>query len=69
MSYMHYPLVGDEVYGKKDTKFKVNGQMLHARILGIIHPRTGKYMEFESNLPNEFKELLEKLEKILLEGY
>lgn len=63
MSYMHYPLVGDEVYGKKDTKFKVNGQMLHARILGIIHPRTGKYMEFESNLPNEFKELLEKLEK------
>ena len=63
MSYMHYPLVGDEVYGKKDTKFKVNGQMLHARILGITHPRTGKYMEFESNLPNEFKELLEKLEK------
>lgn len=63
MSYMHYPLVGDEVYGKKDNKFKVNGQMLHARILGITHPRTGKYMEFESNLPNEFKELLEKLEK------
>ena len=63
MSYMHYPLVGDEVYGKKDSKFKVSGQMLHAKLLGISHPTTGKYMEFESELPKEFKELLEKLEK------
>ena len=37
--------------------------MLHAKLLGISHPTTGKYMEFESELPNEFKELLEKLEK------
>lgn len=63
MSYMHYPLVGDEVYGKKDSRFKVDGQMLHAKLLGIIHPTTGKYMEFESELPKEFKEILDKLEK------
>lgn len=63
MAHMHYPLVGDEVYGKKDPKFKVNGQMLHAKLLGIIHPTTNKYMEFESELPNYFKEVLDKLEK------
>lgn len=63
MAHMHYPLVGDEVYGKKDPKFKVNGQMLHAKLLGIVHPTTNKYMEFESELPNYFKEVLDKLEK------
>ncbi|MDO4282872.1 MAG: RluA family pseudouridine synthase [Clostridia bacterium] len=63
MSYMHHPLVGDEIYGKKDSKWKINGQMLHAKLLGITHPSTGKYMEFESDIPSEFKELLEKLEK------
>lgn len=62
MSYKNHPLVGDEVYGKKDTTFKVQGQMLHAKILGFIHPTTGKYIEFESNLPSEFEEILVKLE-------
>lgn len=63
MAHMHYPLVADEVYGKKDPKFKVNGQMLHAKLLGIVHPTTNEYMEFESELPKYFKDILDKLEK------
>lgn len=62
MSYNGYPLLGDEVYGKKDTKFKVKGQMLHAKVLGFIHPTKNEYIEFESNLPKEFEEILMKLE-------
>lgn len=63
MSYMKHPLIGDEVYGKTDNKFKISGQMLHAKILGIIHPTTKEYMEFESKLPEEFKYIVDILEK------
>lgn len=63
MAYKGYPLLGDEVYGKKDNKFKVKGQMLHALTLGFIHPATKKYIEFTSSLPKEFKELIDILEK------
>ena len=63
MSYIGHPLVGDEVYGKKDSKFKVEGQMLHARLLGFIHPTKNEYVEFTSDIPKEFKNLLETLEK------
>lgn len=63
MTYLGHPLVGDEVYGKKDGKWKVEGQMLHAKMLGFIHPSTGKYVEFESDLPSEFSEIIEKLER------
>ena len=63
MAYKGYPLLGDEVYGKKDSKFKIEGQMLHAKLLGFTHPTTGKYMEFESELPEDFKKLIELLEK------
>lgn len=63
MSYIHHPLVGDEVYGKKDSKFKVSGQMLHAKLLGFNHPITEKYMEFDSNLPEEFTNILTSLER------
>lgn len=63
MSYIHHPLVGDEVYSKNDLKFKIKGQMLHARILGFNHPTTNKYVEFESNLPEEFENLISKLRK------
>lgn len=62
MAYKNHPLLGDEVYGKKDNTYKMQGQMLHAKVLGFVHPTTGKYIEFESDLPSEFKELLEKLE-------
>ena len=50
MAYVGHPLVGDEVYGKKDPRFKIEGQMLHAKTLGFIHPTKNSYIEFESNL-------------------
>lgn len=63
MSYMHHPIVGDEVYGKKDPKFKVTGQMLHAKLLGFKHPTTKEYVEFDSELPKYFKNIIEVLER------
>ena len=63
MSSIGYPLVGDPLYGFKKQKFKGDGQMLHAKVLGFIHPRTGEYMEFSSELPENYKKLLENLRK------
>ena len=63
MASISHPLVGDPVYGLKKQRFKVNGQMLHAKILGFIHPRTKEYMEFSSELPKEFSDLIEALRK------
>lgn len=62
MASLHHPLVGDEVYGKKDSKFKVQGQMLHAKYLGFIHPTTKEYVEFDSELPEYFQKILTSLE-------
>ena len=64
MASIGHPLVGDLVYGYKRQKFNIEGQALHAKTLGFIHPRTKEYMEFTSELPNYFKELLEKLRKM-----
>ncbi|MEL7597475.1 MAG: RluA family pseudouridine synthase [Clostridiaceae bacterium] len=61
MSYIGHPLVGDPVYGYKKQKFSLNGQMLHAKKLGFIHPTTEKYMEFESEIPDYFIDVLKKL--------
>ena len=61
MAYVGHPLVGDEVYGKKDPRFKIEGQMLHAKTLGFIHPTKNSYIEFESNLPEYYLEILKKL--------
>ena len=63
MSYINHPLVGDEVYGKKNTKFKVSGQMLHAKLIGFKHPTTNEYVEFDSELPEEFSNILMTLDK------
>ena len=60
MAYMKHPLIGDPVYGPAKSKYRDMGQMLHAYILGFIHPATGEYMEFRSELPEEFREMLEK---------
>lgn len=65
MSYIGHPIVGDPLYGYKRQKFKLKGQMLHAKKLGFIHPIKGKYMEFNSELPEDFKKILEVLEKQL----
>ena len=68
MAYIHHPLVGDELYGfrKQSDKVegvKVSGQLLHAGTLGFVHPSTGEYMEFHSDLPEIFETVLEKLRK------
>lgn len=65
MSYIGHPIVGDPLYGYKRQKFKLKGQMLHAKKLGFIHPIKGEYMEFNSELPEDFKKILEVLEKQL----
>ena len=61
MASIGHPLVGDTVYGFKKQRYKVEGQMLHARTLGFIHPKTKKYMEFSKELPEEFENLLYKI--------
>ena len=63
MASIGHPLVGDDVYGPSNSKFKLEGQALHARVLGFIHPSTGEYMEFEAPIPKYFTELVEKLER------
>jgi 23S rRNA pseudouridine1911/1915/1917 synthase len=60
MKYIGYPLAGDPKYGPKKT-LDINGQALHAGILGFNHPRTNEYLEFEAPLPKEFEELLAQL--------
>lgn len=63
MSYLKHPLVGDMVYGPKKHTLPVEGQMLHAKVIGFIHPVTSKYMEFDSELPEYFTDILNKLRK------
>ena len=65
MAYLKHPLLGDELYGpvksKEGSKLGAKRQMLHAGILGFVHPSTGEYMEFESSLPEDFESVLQKL--------
>lgn len=62
MASIGHPLLGDDVYGPKNPKIKgLEGQTLHAKTLGFIHPDTGKYIEFDSELPDYFLKLLDKL--------
>lgn len=63
MTSIHHPLVGDSVYGAGKKNLGIEGQMLHAKTLGFVHPRTGEYMEFDSPLPDYFAEVLQKLRK------
>lgn len=63
MASLGHPLLGDEAYGRVKSPFKLEGQTLHAMVLGFIHPTTGEYMEFEAPLPEYFEKLLEKLRR------
>lgn len=63
MASIQHPLLGDGVYGPAKCPYKLQGQTLHAGVLGFLHPRTGEYMEFSAPLPRYFEELLEKLRK------
>ena len=62
MKYIGYPLAGDPKYGPKKT-LAINGQALHAGVLGFIHPRTKEYLEFEAPLPEDMEHLLRLLRK------
>ena len=63
MSSLGHPILGDEIYGPAKCPYKLQGQTLHAKILGITHPSTGEYIEFDAPLPDYFKDLLNKLRK------
>ena len=76
MAYKGNSLLGDQQYGKKNLKFKklneefaeklkvLNRQALHAKNLGFIHPTTNKFINFESELPTDFKKILNLLNKL-----
>ena len=76
MKYKGTSLLGDNQYGKTNTKFKkinedflkklsaLSGQALHAKTLGFLHPSKNKWVRFESELPNDFKKLLELLNNL-----
>lgn len=61
MSSLNHPILGDTLYGPAKCPFPLEGQTLHARVLGFIHPSTHQYMEFEAPMPFYFTELLKKL--------
>lgn len=61
MASIGFPLVGDPLYGFKKQKFKLKGQMLHAKTLGFIHPTKNEYIEFTTELPEYFTIILDKL--------
>ncbi len=63
MSHIHHPLLGDTVYGPAKDPFGLTGQALHAGTLGFVHPTTGEYMEFHSDPPKYFYDLIDKLRK------
>lgn len=60
MAFISHPLLGDTVYGLKRQKLVMDGQALHAKNLGFIHPTTKEYVEFNSELPVYFKELIRR---------
>jgi len=63
MASIGHPLLGDEIYGSGKNPYHLQGQALHAMVLGFVHPSTGEYMEFTAPLPEYFCELLNKLRK------
>ena len=60
MAYSGHPLLGDNIYGSEKQPYKLMGQVLHAGVLGFVHPATGEYMEFRSEVPEYFEKLLER---------
>lgn len=60
MKSIGHPILGDDIYGPQKCPFKLEGQSLHAMVLGFIHPISGEYMEFQAPIPEYFQKLLEK---------
>ena len=63
MASIGHPLAGDAVYGPKNCIRSLNGQCLHAKELGFVHPATGEWMQFDSSLPDWFQDYLSRLRK------
>ena len=61
MKSIGHPLLGDPLYGPKKNPYAIQGQALHAMVLGFVHPRSGKYMEFQADYPEDFLKLLKGL--------
>lgn len=61
MKSIGHPLLGDPLYGPKKYLYAIKGQALHAMVLGFVHPRSGEYMEFSADYPEDFQKLLNKL--------
>lgn len=61
MAYIGHPVAGDPVYGPKNVITRLNGQCLHAGLIGFIHPRTGEYIEIRSELPDYFTDFIKTL--------
>lgn len=62
MAYLGHPVAGDAVYGPRKVITRLNGQCLHAKHIGFVHPVTNEYLEFESDLPEYFTSFLNYLE-------
>jgi len=63
MASLGHPVMGDKTYGVKKEKYNLTGQLLHAKIVGFVHPITKEYMEFETEIPERFKKFLNRAEK------
>lgn len=63
MSSIGHPILGDDIYGPAKSPYKLEGQVLHAKILGFVHPSSGAYIEFDAPLPDYFRNLLENFRK------
>ena len=63
MAYLNHPILGDTVYGSPKNKFGVEGQVLHAKTIGFMHPAKNEYVEFDAPLNPEFERLLKILDK------
>lgn len=61
MASIGHPLLGDQVYGPSKCQFNLQGQTLHAEVIGFVHPSTGEYVEFKAPLPEYFQHLLDIL--------
>lgn len=63
LSHINHAVVGDPLYSSGKNEFNINKQLLHARKIGFIHPRRKTYMEFECDIPEQFKAIISNLEK------
>lgn len=63
MAFLGHPVAGDPVYGPKKVITSLNGQCLHAGLIGFLHPRTGEYLEFTSPVPPVFQSFLDQLKR------